>query len=307
MGTSKKHKIIGLSCGRKDGNNEILLKEALMAAGEMGVESEIIRAMDLRVKPCKGCESCTMAMGLGKVPECVIKDDNVAWILDKVCVEDYALIVSVPTYHLRANGYFEIINERMLPVLMRYPDIVKKTRVGAIISAAGGRPEWTPLTLVSTNIFVQHTRKLVDQFQFNCPTSRPGSVLTSEKYMQRARLLGQRVAQAMSMPIDQVKYMGEDKDFSCPVCHCDVVKVPDALPEVYCPVCWVRGELYMDNGKMKIKWNPDDVRNPRFSERELAHHFEYIKNSQIKFFTQDAENVKKMLPKYVSYGTVIRP
>jgi len=307
MVAAQKQKIIGLSCGRKDGNNEILLKEALMAAEEMGVESEIIRAMDLRVKPCRGCEACTMSMGQGKEPECAIKDDDVPWILDRVCVEDCALIVSLPTYHLRANGYFEIINERMLPVLMKHPEIIKKTRVGAIISAAGGRPEWTPLALISANIFMQHTRKLVDQVQINCPTSRPGSVLTSTASMERARLLGQRIARALSMPIEEVTYMGEEKDVSCPVCHCDVVKVPDKLPYVYCPVCWVKGELYMDGGVMKVKWDEENVKNPRFSVHELDEHFEYIKNSQIKFFMQDAEKVKNMMPKYISYGKTIKP
>lgn len=54
---TKTKKIIGLSCGRKNGNSEYLLKEALMGAEEPGVEGEIIRAMELRVKPCKGCES----------------------------------------------------------------------------------------------------------------------------------------------------------------------------------------------------------------------------------------------------------
>jgi len=46
-------KIIGLSCGRKNGNSEILLKEALMGAEELGLGicSEIIRAMDLRIQP----------------------------------------------------------------------------------------------------------------------------------------------------------------------------------------------------------------------------------------------------------------
>jgi multimeric flavodoxin WrbA len=37
-------KIIGLSFGRKNGNCEVFLKAALMAAEEGGIESEIIRA-----------------------------------------------------------------------------------------------------------------------------------------------------------------------------------------------------------------------------------------------------------------------
>lgn len=58
-------KTVGLSCGRKYGNSEILLKEAFIGAEELGVESEIIRAMELRVKPCIGCETCSMSLSKG--------------------------------------------------------------------------------------------------------------------------------------------------------------------------------------------------------------------------------------------------
>ncbi|MGD0916853.1 MAG: flavodoxin family protein, partial [Thermodesulfobacteriota bacterium] len=163
-----------------NGNSEILLKEALMGAEEIGVESEIIRAMELRVKPCTGCEACSMAMARGKESRCAIKDDDVEWILEKVLVENCGLIVSTPLYHLRANSYFEIINERMLPTMFRNPQILKKTRVGGIICVGGGEPEWTPLGLTSANIFVQHTRKLVDQIQVNY-VGRPGAVLARPK------------------------------------------------------------------------------------------------------------------------------
>ena len=47
-----KKRIIGLSCGRVNGNSEPLLKEALMGAEEIGVQSEIVRAMELKVKHC---------------------------------------------------------------------------------------------------------------------------------------------------------------------------------------------------------------------------------------------------------------
>jgi multimeric flavodoxin WrbA len=39
-------KIVGLSCRRKNGNSEIPMKEALIEVEELGVESEIIRAME---------------------------------------------------------------------------------------------------------------------------------------------------------------------------------------------------------------------------------------------------------------------
>ena len=306
MAETKKKKIIGLSCGRKNGNSEILLKEALMGAEELGVESEIIRAMELRVKPCTGCESCSIAMSRGKEARCAIKDDDVPWILEKTVVEDCGLIVSGPVYHLRANSYFEAIHERMLPTMFRHPEILKKTRVGAIISVGGGEPEWTPLGLTSMNIFVQHTRKLVDQIQVNY-VGRPGAVLMEEKYLKRARELGRRVARAMMMPIEEVEFVGDETDVSCPVCHCNVLKVPEKLPNVFCPVCWVRGVLYLDGDKMKVKWDEEDAKYPRFSERGVFTHLELIKSLQMKFYTEDQKKVKERIKKYVAYGNIIKP
>jgi multimeric flavodoxin WrbA len=299
-------KIIGLSCGRKNGNSEILLKEALMGAEELGVASEIIRAMELRVKPCTGCESCSIAMSRGKEARCAIKDDDVPWILEKTLVEDCGLIVSAPVYHLRANSYFEMIHERMLPTIFRHPEVLKKTRVGAIISVGGGEPEWTPLGLTSMNIFVQHSRILVDQMQVNY-VGRPGAVLMQEKYLKRARELGRRVARAMMMPMEEVKFVGDDTEVSCPVCHCNVLKVPAKLPNVFCPVCWVKGVITINEDKMKVRWDEEDAKHPRFSERGVSTHLELIKNLQTKFYTEDLEKVKERVKKYISYGKIIKP
>jgi multimeric flavodoxin WrbA len=303
---TKTKRIIGLSCGRKNGNSEILLKEALMGAEELGVASEIIRAMELRVKPCTGCESCSIAMSRGKEARCAIKDDDVPWILEKTLVEDCGLIVSGPVYHLRANSYFEMIHERMLPTIFRHPEVLKKTMVGAIISVGGGEPEWTPLGITSMNIFVQHSRILVDQMQANY-VGRPGAVLTQEKYLKRARELGRRVARAMMMPIEQVKFVGDETEVSCPVCHCNVVKVPAKLPNVFCPVCWVKGVITLDGDKMKVRWDEEDGKYPRFSERGVFTHLELIKDLRTKFYTEDLEKVKERIKKYVSYGRIIKP
>ena len=40
-------KVLELTCGRKLSNTEILVKEALMGAEEMGAELEIVRLLDL--------------------------------------------------------------------------------------------------------------------------------------------------------------------------------------------------------------------------------------------------------------------
>ena len=305
MRTNKK-KIIGLSCGRKNGNSEILLKEACMGAEELGVESEIIRAMDLRIKPCKGCESCSMAFAQGKEPRCAIKDDDVPWILEKTCLEDCGLIVSVPTYHLRANGYFEIICDRLLPTLLANRWINEKTRVGGVICVGGGELDWTPLTRTTVNIFVQESRLLVDQIQVNGATA-PGSVLMNEKALARARQLGRNIARAMMMPIEEVKFVGDETAVSCPVCHCNVLQVPDDFPHVVCPVCDVNGVISREGDKMKVKWNEEDAQHPRFSEYGVSKHMEEVGMKQGKFFGEDQAKAKELIKKYISYGKIIKP
>ena len=49
-------KVLGLSCGRRMGNSEVLLREALAETENRGADIEIIRLGDLAVKPCTGCE-----------------------------------------------------------------------------------------------------------------------------------------------------------------------------------------------------------------------------------------------------------
>ena len=58
---------------------------------------------------------------------------------------------------------------------------------------------------------------------------------------------------------------------------------------------------------MKVTWNEEDAKYPRFSEKGVFTHLELIKNLQKKFFTEDQDKVKALMPKYVAYGNIIKP
>ena len=327
-------KIIGLSCGRKNGNCETLLKEAAMGAEEFGVETEIIRAMALKVLPCNGCNGCFQT---GK---CVLKDD-VDWILEKTCVEDCALIVAVPCYHVRANGYLACINERMNHVFMKNMDIMKKTRVGAIIGVGGsGYDGWTSLNNPMVEIFMQHTRKVVDKIQINYCALREWNLWARtdmtpvthkvrvtdidyedmwkvfgpqddrveffKKSLSRARELGRNVARAMEMPIEEVKYVGEKSGVACPVCQSNILHVHEDLPYVSCPVCAVRGEITTEGGKMKVQWNEADAKKPRFSYDGDKHHMEWLGRHYF-MNPQYFKAVDELTEKHREYGKIIKP
>ncbi|WP_134904419.1 flavodoxin family protein, partial [Paenibacillus polymyxa] len=91
-------KILGISCGRRMSNSEILVKEALMGAEEIGAEVELIRLNDLQIKPCTGCNACVVSL-LEKCDsgDCVIKNDDFGFIEEKI-MECDGLILSSAIY-----------------------------------------------------------------------------------------------------------------------------------------------------------------------------------------------------------------
>ena len=331
-------KIIGLSTGSRNGHCESYLRAAAKGAAEFGVETEIIRALDLDLRPCRGCMACH-----GPDKRCALKDD-VDWVLTKTLLEDAALVVAVPCYHIRNNALFSIITERMNPFFYRDVNILAKTKVGAIIGVGGsGYDAWASLNLLLANIFVQHTRVLVDQMQVNhcgleewnlwLQRDRPLSGHThtariqdldydgiwklwpqdfepldfERKVLLRAEELGRNVAQAMALPVEDAVYRGEEGRVSCPVCHCNVLVVPENLPHVMCPICAVRGTVSGDAEHMEVVWSEEDARNPRFSPEAVVHHFQWLGRNMGSDPAATFAAVREMGAEYAAFGRVIRP
>ena len=306
MAEEKKKKIIGLSTGRKNGNSETLLKYALMAAEKHGVETEIIRAMDHEIKPCIGCEGCVLSLNKTGVSKCTIQGDAAEWLLTKVLVEADALILSMPIYHLVPNSHYFVISHRQHPIMFNHPDLLKKTRPGAIMCVGGGEIEWTPLGLMSGNIMLQHAYTLVDQVQFN-GHGRPAQVLVKQADLDRASRLGDNVAKSLFVAPAELKFLGDESRTACPVCHCNVLQVPHALPNVVCPVCDIHGIIEGQGEGMKVVWDPHETKFSRLTEYGVSLHLEYIKNNQIKYFTEYHQKVQELKKPLEAWGTYAMP
>ena len=98
-------KILGISAGTKNGNNDAMCKEALMGAKEMGAEVEFIRLHDLDLKHCTGCIACVKALMSGKGNLCALKDDF-EWLKDKMFNAD-GIIFTVPIFEKGVAGIFK--------------------------------------------------------------------------------------------------------------------------------------------------------------------------------------------------------
>jgi multimeric flavodoxin WrbA len=299
---SMAQKIIGLSCGRRNSNCEHFLKAALMAAEEQGFESEIIRLQDFKLKACDSCQACL------KTGKCV--KDEADWVLEKTMLADGGIIVAAPVYHIRSSSNLIILSEKMNHMFPRKKDLFERRRPSAAISVGGsGYDGWTSLGLTCINLYLQHFTTLVDQVQIDhcCDI---GAALTpdNEWAIERSKQMGRNVAAALTLPWEQVKYVGEDTAVSCPVCHGNIIYVEKGFPQIACPVCQVHGTVSVSDGRYSIAWNPEDIQEPRFSTPKEAHHIEWI----MAHFREEAEqlampDVQEKIKAYNAWGNIIGP
>jgi multimeric flavodoxin WrbA len=296
-------KLLGLTCGRKMGNSEILVKEALMGAEELGgVEAELIRLLDLSIKPCQGCESCVASLHRGGTGECVIRDDDMPFFLGKFTECD-GLILGAPVYFFQPPGLIRVINDRMVGYDMKLVmETSKKKRVGGLISVGGTDFIYMGLPLMNTLLQPPQVM-IVDQLQVNFAV-RPGQVLLDEAAMKRAKKLGFNVAEAMGKPASEVKFMG-DEPGQCPVCHSDILVVGKKSP-IRCATCGSRATLEVTGDEIKVRFDEEDLKKPHWSRQGFSEHVQVIGKLH-EAAEKRKDEIQKKLAKYKSYKSYSLP
>jgi multimeric flavodoxin WrbA len=298
------------------GNSEVLLKEALMAAEEVGVEVELLRLHDLNIKPCSGCASCVQGKrGLifGGSGECAIRDDDMP-IFDEKLWECDGLIISMPVFIYQPPGYLKVLADRCGPshdqaFVIEAAKIsggsgvdqrIFKPRVGGFLSV-GGAPhrDWGSLGLPLMHSFTFPMEiKIVDMHQVSAAAIQ-GQVTMNEAAIERARTLGRNVARSMGQPQDQLEYFGDDPGM-CPVCHCNAMILRPDQP-VECAVCGITGELRVESGKTSIVFSPEEQAKSRLTLAGKRTHFFEIMDVQREFDQYKAE-VRERMRKYRDYA-----
>ena len=120
-------KILGIVCSpRKDGNTEILVREALEAAHEAGSETELILIAGKKIAPCDGCNACL------KDGVCKIKDD-MQTIYEQLEKAD-GLIFGTPVYFYNVTAQAKAVMDRTYPLAFSRK---LRGKVAAAIVAAG--------------------------------------------------------------------------------------------------------------------------------------------------------------------------
>ena len=118
-------KVLGIVCSpRKEGNTEIMMKEALTSAREAGAETELVLIADKKIGPCDACSSCF------KTTKCHIKDD-MQEIYEKIDAAD-GIILGTPVYFGTVTAQCKAVMDRTFCYL---PALKLKGKVAASILA----------------------------------------------------------------------------------------------------------------------------------------------------------------------------
>jgi multimeric flavodoxin WrbA len=316
-------KVLAISSGRPNGNSEILAKEALMGVQEVAnAEVEVIRLLDLYIKPCRGCESCTTRGLKGLEPKCVLKGDHMPYIWEKLEGSD-GLILAAPAYSITPPGILVVLRDR-LTRLYRAPN----PRVGALIAVGGS--DWVNMCLSQMSICDPHQTKLVDQMVTPF-TARPGFILLNDGAMARARKLGRNLGKALKMPIEKVKYVGEamkvsdaemkyqaetmkmplkwikyvvKEEETCPICHQHLLQVRGKY--VRCAIDDVVGTIEMKRGRLTVTYDEKELEKARWKPIESKRHWRLVGTGHKTFYEKKKE-IDKRLEKYKAYGNIKSP
>ena len=302
-------KILAITAGRKLGNTEILAKEALMAAEELGAEVQMINLHDFHIKPCTGCESCVMKVTNGKKPECIHNgQDDMDKVMQAVLTTD-ALLVAIPTYMLQPAGIYKVFVDRLIayvPAFLLEAKIIDKLpqRVAGIIAVGGSTQTWMSMALpfLYSSTLAQST-KIVDQL-LAYGICRPGHAVTKDKLLARARKMGQNLVQSMKTPWEEVEWLGEEKGW-CPICHSNLLlkggrRWDGEQYPVECAVCAAGGTLQIQGNEAIFVADEKSLRTYRLGAEGRKDHYHEIRHNT-QDFLKNIEKVKSGIGKYRDY------
>jgi multimeric flavodoxin WrbA len=271
---------------RKNGNTEILLKQALMGAESEGAKVEILRLTDYRIGPCRGCGLCLFRENV-----CQVQDDDVRFIFSKVDECD-GLILGAPCYFLELTAVIKQLIDRCW-ILGHKLGKIKKPATVLIPYATRG---WIPYVSVHSNLLLN----LMGLSKINETTicaQGISEVVLDEEAMDLANHLGKELALAT-----------REKDFTykgepgiCPSCHDRLVRILKDNETIECPTCGVRGNLSIVNGKISVKFEEKAWADNRFRPDVQYNHFTYHIAPSKDYFLRTKEERKIKTQKYREY------
>jgi multimeric flavodoxin WrbA len=140
-------KVLGICLSpRKNGNSEILLRQALKGAKELGAKIEFLSIRKMKIEPCNGCLGCRTA-GV-----CRIKDD-MRDVYPKFLEAD-GIIFATPVYFWSLPGGGKVFLDRTYA--LRFPTLQLMNKVVAAISVASSSGNVEVLSVFNMYFLTNH-------------------------------------------------------------------------------------------------------------------------------------------------------
>ena len=304
------YKVMGIAAGRKNSNNEILLKEALMACEEAGAEVVMINLRDYEILDCTGCTACTKGMSQGKNVGCVLDDKDDKQKIMNVMLDQDAVIFSVPTYDLMGSANFLKFAQRSLSYETSFLEAIgaieHKDRVAGLIAVGGSTRSWQSMALESLQAAMFTTDFKVVDMMLATRVPAPAQCLLDPDMISRARKMGDNIMESVATAPAERQWLG-DEDFGwCPNCHSNALILGEVQWDglhypIECQVCGAGGTLEKsEEGKWRFVIQEDGLDRDRNTVEGRAKHLVEIGHTQGGFF-RNPDNmtiVKERLQKY---------
>ena len=169
---------------RMQGNTERFVIEALKAAEEDGVETELVTLAGKEIQPCDACKSCK------KTGECRVEDDF-KLIFEKMVRAD-GIILATPVYFGSATPQIKALIDRSGYLSIAKGRVFENKAGGAMVVARRARQNFTLAQLL---FFFLHQGMIVPGSTYwNIAFGREkGEVSSDEEGLRTARNLGKKL------------------------------------------------------------------------------------------------------------------
>lgn len=303
-------KVMGITAGRKNGNSELLLKEALIACEEAGAEVTMINLKDYNIMSCTGCTSCTRGMAQGKHTGCVLDDkDDKKKIMDVMLAQD-AVIFSAPTYDLMPTALYTMFAQRSLSYETAFLETIgaveHKDRIAGLISVGGSTRAWQSMALECMQASMFTTDMKVVDMILATRVPGVGQCLLDDDLMARAYKMGENIMKSIATPAEERTWLGDEDMGWCPNCHSNALVLGELQWDglhypVECQVCGAGGNLEKtEDGKWKFVIQEDGYKKDRTTIAGRALHLEEIGATEGGFYAnpENHEIVSKKMARY---------
>ena len=259
-------KILGISAGTRNGNNDSMCKEALMGAQQAGAEVEFIRMLDLDIKHCTGCIACVKTLMSGQGSICTLKDDF-EWLKDKILDAD-GIIFSVPIFEKGALGIFRTLLDRFGPRMDRANNVIgtkiarenggkepdQRILENKVVSyMALGSSEWTTRVQCDMELFsLIPMWKTINNEVFDWSTN----IIIDDNRVKKVNEIGKNLAIA-AREAEEAEYLGDSG--ICPHCHSRNFYLNNDSNEAVCCLCGIIGEIKVTDGKISFLFPEEQI------------------------------------------------